>query len=94
MDSELGTAKAAPLPKRLSENTIRLENDHHFKSTGGQCLHADDTNLRIGVVHITTGKSPKIFCSSVVGRRDPVNKWVRKGSLDGALCIMLSVAEF
>ena len=78
----------------MSENIIRLEDDHYFKSTSGQCLHADDTNLRIGMVHVTTGKSSEIFCSSLVGGRDPANKWVRKAALNGSLSIMVNLAEF
>jgi hypothetical protein len=45
----------------------------------------------LGVVQITTGESSEIFCPCLVGGRDPVNKRMRKGSLNNlkARCIML-----
>lgn len=68
---------------------MRLEYDHHFESTGRARFHADHTDLCIGVVQISNGESPEIFCSCLVGGRDPVNKWMRKGRLNRARCIML-----
>jgi hypothetical protein len=84
-----GATKAAPRQKSGSENIMRLEYDHHFKSTGRARFHTDHTNLCLGVVQITTGESSEIFCSCLVGSRDPVNKRMRKGSLNTARCIML-----
>ena len=71
------------------EKIIRLEYDNYFNSTSGPYFHIDHTDLCIGVVQTTNGKSSKIVCSSLVGGRDPVNKGIRKGSLNRALCIML-----
>ena len=77
-----------------SENIMRLEYDHHFELTTGGCFHADHPNLCIGLVQITTGESSEIFCSCLVGGRDPVNKRVREGSMNKARCIVLrNVAE-
>ena len=68
---------------------MRLEHDHHFISTSSSRFHADYTNLCIGVVQITNGESTEMFCSSLIGSRDPVNKRMRKGAINGALCNML-----
>ena len=69
---------------------MRLEYDHHFISTSSPRFHADYTNLRIGVIQITNGEPTEMFCSSLVGSRDPVNKRMRKGIINRALCNMLT----
>jgi len=69
-----------------SEKIIRLEYDHHFNPTSDPRFHADHANICIGVVQIMTGKSSKVFCSPLVGDRDPVNKRIGTGSMNrGAL---------
>jgi hypothetical protein len=46
------------------------------------------------MVQIAEGESSEIFCPSLVGGRDPVNKWMRAGGLNRALSIMLrNIAE-
>jgi hypothetical protein len=74
---------------------MRLEHDHHFKTTRGTHFHTDHAYLCIGVVQITTGKPSEIFCSCWIGGGDPVmNKLMRKGRLIKGWCIILrSVAE-
>ena len=62
----------------LQKNGVRLEYDHHSKSTSGTRFHADHANICIGVVQIMTGNSSKVFCSSLVGDRDPVNKRISR----------------
>jgi hypothetical protein len=68
---------------------MRLEHDHHFKTTSGTRFHADHTYLCIGVVQITNGESSEIFCPCWVGGRHPVDKRMRKGALNKARCVML-----
>ena len=80
--------KVALGQETASENIMRLKCDHHFKSTSGARFHADHTNMCTGVLQITTGESPQIFSSYLVGDRDPVNKRMREGSLN-IWCIML-----
>ena len=58
------------------------EYDHHLNPTSGPRFHADHANLHIGVVQIMTGHSSKYFCSSMVGGRNVVNEWIRKGTVD------------
>jgi hypothetical protein len=78
----------------VSENIIRLEYNHHFKSTSGPRLHSDHIDLCIGVMQITIGKPSEVFCSSLVGGGGPVNKLLRKGGLNRARRIILrNVAE-
>jgi hypothetical protein len=72
-----------------SENIIRLQYDHHLDSTSRAYFYGDHTNLCVGVVQITIGESSEIFCSSLVGGRDPVNKRMRKGSMNKARWIVL-----
>jgi hypothetical protein len=81
-------AKAESQQKTALEKIIRLKYNNHFNSTGGASFHTDHINLCIAVVQITNGKSSEIFCPSLVGDRDPVNKWARKGTLNRALFIM------
>jgi hypothetical protein len=71
-----------PRTAALQKNGLRLEYDHHSKSTSGSRFHADHANLCIGVVQITNGQSSKILCSSLVGDRNLVNERIRKGSMD------------
>ena len=68
---------------------MRLEYDHHFISTSSLRFHAHYTNRCIGVIQITNGEPTEMFCSSLVGSRDPVNKRMRKGTINRALCNML-----
>jgi hypothetical protein len=78
----------------ISEDIMRLEYDHHFISTSSAGFHADHPNLCIRVVQIMTGESSEIFCSSLVGRRDPLNKGTGEGGVNRVRCIILrNVAE-
>jgi hypothetical protein len=77
------------LKKIASEDITRLQYDHHLNSATRAYFHGDHTDLCVGVVQITIGESSEIFCSSLVGGRDPVNKWMRKGGMNKARWIVL-----
>lgn len=91
MMMELGQRKQDPDKKTALEN-IKYNND--FQSTTGSRFHTDHANLCIGAVQITNGELSEIFCSSLVGGRDSVNKRSRESGLNGAWRIILrNVAE-
>ena len=91
-----GTSQCSRISTRRKmalENIIQPEYDDYSILTRGARFHADHTNLCIGVMQIMTGESSEIFCSCLVGGRDPVG--VRKGGLNQRVwCIILrNVAE-
>jgi len=79
--------------KRLSENPGDVQYDQHLATASSTWFHADQINLRIGMVQVTARKSPKIPRCWLDGSRDLMSKRIVKCGLNRGRCHWMRMAE-
>jgi len=67
-----------------SEEVCHLKYDHHFVSPSGAWFHLNHIDLRIRMVHATTGESSQILCRLLGKHGSAMSRWSRKGRLSRA----------
>ena len=64
-----------------SENIRQFKYDHHLAKPSRARFHADQTNVRIRMVHVANGQTSEMVYRWLARSRDPVNSRIRKGGL-------------